>query len=86
MQRAAIFRRERQIGEVKVFCGFVVCLRKSERSARDIGDFLLCGLIEYACVLFSRRSRRGRRENTASPTQIYSTTLEIFAYLRTFVK
>jgi hypothetical protein len=40
MQQAALFRRERQVGEVvrlRLFCGFVVCLRKSAESAGDIG-------------------------------------------------
>ena len=34
--RAALFRRERQVG-VSVVLGFGVCLRKSAGSARDIG-------------------------------------------------
>ena len=38
----------------------MVCLRKSARSAGYIG-VSVCGLIEYSCVLFSRRSRRSRR-------------------------
>jgi hypothetical protein len=40
MQQAAVFRRDSQIGEVNVvllFCGFVVCLRESAKSAGDIG-------------------------------------------------
>ena len=52
MQQAALFRRERQIGLVVSFmwfCCFVVRLRKSARSAGDIG-FILCGLIEYSHV------------------------------------
>ena len=49
MQQAALYRRERQTGEVNVVLLFVFCLRKSARSA---GDFVvhLCGLIEYAYV------------------------------------
>ncbi len=39
---------------------FCVGQRKSARSAGDI-VVSVCGLIEYSCVLFSRRSRRSRR-------------------------
>jgi len=56
MQQAALFRRERQVGVSVVncgYCGFVVHLRLSARSAGDIG-FSLCGLIEYSYVIFSR--------------------------------
>ena len=41
---------------IVVLC-FVVCLRKSARSAGYIG-FSFVQLIEYSCVLFSRRWRR----------------------------
>ena len=57
--KAALFRRERQVGEVCwVFVlrvdvlGFV-CVNL--RDQRETFGFLLCGLIEYACVLFSHR-------------------------------
>ena len=52
MQQAALFRRERQVGDgceiiaVIVVLPFVFCLRKSAKSAGDIGVFLLCILIE----------------------------------------
>ena len=61
MQQAALFRRERQVGMVKavvVVLGFVCDYL---RDLRDILGFHLCGLIEYSCVLFSRRLRRLRR-------------------------
>ena len=63
MQQAALFRRERQIG-VSLAWGIVVLLFICDylRDLREILWFLVCRLIEYACVLFSRRSRRGRRE------------------------
>ncbi|MBP8934904.1 MAG: hypothetical protein KBG68_04310 [Prevotella sp.] len=62
MQQAALFRRERQIG-VSLAWGIVVLLFICDylRDLREILWFLVCRLIEYACVLFSRRSRRGRR-------------------------
>ena len=37
MLQAALYRRERQVGEVKAVLLFVVRLRKSARSAGDIG-------------------------------------------------
>ena len=40
-------------------------LRKSARSAGDFCSFICAILIEYSCVLFSRRLRRSRRENAA---------------------
>ena len=44
-------------------CGSVVlwfvCV--NQRDQREILGFLLCGLIKYSCVLFSRRYRRLRR-------------------------
>ncbi len=48
---------------LSLFCGyciFVVCLRHL-RDLRETLGFRLCGLIEYSCVLFSRRLRRSRR-------------------------
>ena len=48
--KAVLFRRERQVGMVYVFLGFGVRLR---RSAGDIGVSSV--LIEYSCMLFSRR-------------------------------
>ena len=61
MQQAALFRRERQVGMVKavvVVLGFVCDYL---RDLRETLGFRLCGLIEYSCVLFSRRLRRLRR-------------------------
>ena len=55
MQQAALFRRERQVGMVKavvVVLGFVCDYL---RDLRETLGFPLCGLIEYSCVLFSRR-------------------------------
>ena len=46
--------------KLRLFCCFGICLRKSARSAGDI-EIPVCGLIEYSCVLFSRRLRRSRR-------------------------
>ena len=68
--KAALFRRERQVGIRVVIAvigalGFVVRLRHL-RDLRETLGFPLCGLIEYACVLFSRRLRRSRRGNAAS--------------------
>ena len=59
MQQAALSRRERQIG-VSLAWGIVVLLFICDylRDLREILWFLLCGLLEYSCVLFSRRSRR----------------------------
>ena len=56
MQQAALFRRERQIG-VSLAWGIVVLLFICDylRDLREILWFLLCGLLEYSCVLFSRR-------------------------------
>ena len=48
--KAALFRRERQVGEVKAVLWFVVRLRKSARSAGDFLGFLVCRLIEYSHV------------------------------------
>ena len=64
MQQAALFRRERQIG-VSLAWGIVVLLFICDylRDLREILWFRMCGLIEYSCVLFSRR---WRRENAAS--------------------
>ena len=65
MQQAALYRRERQLGVVIVVlwlfevCGFgfvvleFVCV--NQRNLRETLGFRLCGLFEYACVLFSRR-------------------------------
>ena len=63
MQQAALSRRERQIG-VSLVWGIVVLLFICDylRDLREILWFLVCRLIEYACVLFSRRLRRSRRE------------------------
>ncbi len=41
-----------------VVLGFV-CV--NQRDLRETSCFRLCGLIEYACMLFSRRWRRSRR-------------------------
>ena len=62
MQQAALFRRERQIG-VSLAWGIVVLLFICDylRDLREILWFLVCRLIEYACMLFSRRWRRSRR-------------------------
>ena len=62
MQQAALSRRERQIG-VSLVWGIVVLLFICDylRDLREILWFLVCRLIEYACVLFSRRLRRSRR-------------------------
>jgi hypothetical protein len=61
MQQAALSRRERQVREVRLFCCFVVCLRKSARSAGDTGvSFEQYRLSKFGCV-FSRRLRRSRR-------------------------
>src|SRR5574344_1497619 len=62
MQQAALLRRERQI-EVSLVWGIVVLLFICDylRDLREILWFLVCRLIEYACVLFSRRWRRSRR-------------------------
>ena len=62
MQQAALSRRERQIG-VSLAWGIVVLLFICDylRDLREILWFLLCGLLEYSCVLFSRRWRRSRR-------------------------
>ena len=56
--RAALFRREKQVGKVKVVLLFV-CV--NQRDLRETFGILPCGLIEYSCVLFSRRLRRSRR-------------------------
>ena len=56
--RAALFRRERHI-VVNVVLGFR--LRKSARSAGDIG-VSLCNRLSMLMCLFSRRWRRSRRE------------------------
>ena len=50
MQQAALSRRERQFLEVRLFCCFVVCLRKSVGLAGDLLGFLVCRLIEYSHV------------------------------------
>ena len=57
--KAALFRRERQVGVVCWFfvlgvdvLGFV-CVNL--RDQRETFGFLLCGLIEYSYMLFSRR-------------------------------
>jgi hypothetical protein len=70
MQQAALFRRERQFGIVNVVlwlfevCGFEVCVLRfvvlrfvcvNQRDLRDTLWFLVCRLIEYSCMLFSRR-------------------------------
>ena len=62
MQQAALFRRERQIG-VSLVWGIVVLLFICDylRDLREILWFLVCRVIEYACMLFSRRWRRSRR-------------------------
>ena len=62
MQQAALFRRERQIG-VSLAWGIVVLLFVCNylRDLRETLWFLVCRLIEYACMLFSRRWRRSRR-------------------------
>ena len=44
---------------------FVVCLRKSARSAGDIG-FLLCGLIEYSHVYILPQIAQITQRNAAS--------------------
>ena len=50
MQQAALYRRERQFGEVNVVLLFVVRLRKSARSAGDIGvSFVQYRLSTLAC-------------------------------------
>ena len=59
MQQAALSRRERQIG-VSLVWGIVVLLFICDY-LREILWFLVCRLIEYACMLFSRRWRRSRR-------------------------
>ena len=62
MLQAALSRRERQIG-VSLAWGIVVLLFICDylRDLREILWFLVCRLIEYACMLFSRRWRRSRR-------------------------
>ena len=47
MQQAALFRRERQVGEVNVVWWFV-CV--NQRDLREILWFLVCRLIEYSHV------------------------------------
>ena len=65
MQQAALLRRERQLGVVhvvlwlfEVYCLEFIVLRFGCEYLRDLREtlwFLVCRLIEYACVLFSRR-------------------------------
>ena len=47
---AALFRRQRQL-----VVGVVLGVRlRNQRNLRETLGVLLCGLIEYSCVLFSR--------------------------------
>ena len=63
---AVLFRRERQIGDgceiiaVIVVLLFVFCLRKSARSARDIGVS-----IEYSCLSILSQIALITQRNTA---------------------
>ena len=71
MQQAALFRRERQVGDgceiiaVIVVLLFVFRLRKSARSARDL-LFSLCKLLEYSYVFILPQIAQITQRNTAS--------------------
>ena len=66
MQQAALFRRERQVGDgceiiaVIVVLLFVFCLRKSARSAGDFGVS-----IEYSCLFIFPQMAQITQTNTA---------------------
>ena len=68
--RAALFRRQRQF-VVNVVLGFV---RVNQRDLRETLRFILCRLIEYSCVLFSRRLRRGHRERQVGEMKLTTIT------------
>ena len=70
LQQDALFRRDRQFGIVNVVlwlfevCGFEVCVLRfvvlrfvcvNQRNQRETLGFHIWGLIEYSCMLFSRR-------------------------------
>ena len=80
MQRAALFRRERQFVWLLWFCGFI-CVNLRER---HWGFFVQYRLSKLTC-LFSRRLRRSRREECSGAALFHRERLFVVRVVLGFV-